>query len=120
MLILDIFLYLFFAWYFDAIIPNNNGVSKKWYFIFQLFKTSKREEIDTELTKSSLLYGTFDNSKISIENVTKIFTTGMFRNKKTVTALNSVSLTLSKGEIFGLLGLLQLFFFFQNSLWLKL
>ncbi|MCX7697932.1 MAG: ABC transporter ATP-binding protein [Candidatus Goldbacteria bacterium] len=40
---------------------------------------------------------------IKIDNIKKIYTGGLFRKRK-VTALNGVSLSIKKGEIFGILG----------------
>ena len=35
MIIIDIFIYAFIAWYIDAVFPGTYGVPKKWYFFIQ-------------------------------------------------------------------------------------
>ena len=125
MLFIDIFIYLFFGYYFQNVMPKDYGIRKPWYFLFKkIFCIKSKEQRynvkyqDGRITinnqeqedifgnepvndyfQSEDIYKDMINPKdcLRIKNCVKKFGDGKV-------AVNRVNLNLYKNEIFALLG----------------
>lgn len=120
MLTIDIFLYLFLAYYLDNVIPSEYGTKRKPWFIFQksfwvksrskFYKLSPTEGVnnqtfsvelpdnpDVELVSDEMKQRT----AVRIRNLEKIFSS---RGKKPVKAVDDFSLDIYEGQITAILG----------------
>ncbi|XP_026811930.1 ATP-binding cassette sub-family A member 3-like isoform X2 [Rhopalosiphum maidis] len=100
MFVIDCFLYGFFAWYIDSVMPGKFGVAKPFYFFCKWPKNKTENNVMVPISKSNsrLFEKPPDNYEvgISIQNLHKHF--GNFY------AVNGVNLDLYKGQITALLG----------------
>lgn len=120
MITVDIFLYLFLAYYLDNVIPSEYGTKRKPWFIFQksfwvktrskfyklsstegvdnqVFSTEAPENPDVELVSAEMKQRT----AVRIRNLEKIFSS---RGKKPVKAVDDFSLDIYEGQITAILG----------------
>ncbi|XP_060852919.1 phospholipid-transporting ATPase ABCA3-like isoform X2 [Rhopalosiphum padi] len=100
MFVIDCFLYGFFAWYIDSVMPGKFGVAKPFYFFCKWSKNKTENNVMVPISKSNsrLFEKPPDNYEvgISVQNLHKRF--GNFY------AVNGVNLDLYKGQITALLG----------------
>ncbi|XP_060873175.1 phospholipid-transporting ATPase ABCA3-like isoform X2 [Metopolophium dirhodum] len=100
MFVVDCFLYGFFAWYIDSVMPGQFGVAKPLNFLCKWSKNKTENNVMVPISKSSSrLFEKPPNNYevgISVQNLHKRF--GNFY------AVNGVNLDLYKGQITALLG----------------
>ncbi|XP_025190796.1 ATP-binding cassette sub-family A member 3-like isoform X2 [Melanaphis sacchari] len=100
MFVVDSFLYGFFAWYIDSVMPGKFGVAKPFNFFCKWPKNKTENNVMVPISKSNskLFEKPPDNYEvgISVQNLHKRF--GNFY------AVNGVNLDLYKGQITALLG----------------
>uniref|UniRef100_A0A8C2XHY4 P-type phospholipid transporter n=1 Tax=Cyclopterus lumpus TaxID=8103 RepID=A0A8C2XHY4_CYCLU len=92
MLYLDAFIYGTAAWYIEAVFPGEYGISRPWYFIFQInyWGGVPLEHIEPEPT--DLILG------VSVRNLVKIY------KKGAKLAVNHLNLKFYEGQITSFLG----------------
>uniref|UniRef100_A0A8C2XHM9 P-type phospholipid transporter n=1 Tax=Cyclopterus lumpus TaxID=8103 RepID=A0A8C2XHM9_CYCLU len=94
MLYLDAFIYGTAAWYIEAVFPGEYGISRPWYFIFQINYWGgvplEAEHIEPEPT--DLILG------VSVRNLVKIY------KKGAKLAVNHLNLKFYEGQITSFLG----------------
>ena len=114
MLLVDVFIYLFAAWYLDIVIPGATGTSRPWHFIFtdayhavvgkpttkpQYSPVPASEDLDQLVER--VPDGIAANRKaVEIQNLVKVFTT----RQGSKAAVDNLNLEIYAGEIFCLLG----------------
>jgi len=100
MFVVDCFIYGFFAWYIDSVMPGQFGVAKPLHFLCKWSKKKTENNVMVPISKSSSrLFEKPPNNfevGISVQNLHKRF--GNFY------AVNGVNLDLYKGQITALLG----------------
>ncbi|MSW63876.1 MAG: ATP-binding cassette domain-containing protein [Actinobacteria bacterium] len=95
MLCFDSCLFFFLAYVLEKFVPGN-GPTKSWGSIFGRICMSRKSSGCVEMEPLD-----FDGKNVQVRHLTKIFTTD---KKKAKVALKDVSLTMSAGQIFALLG----------------
>lgn len=113
MLSVDIFLYGFLAYYFDAIVPGEFGQQRSPFFIFSWlgFGGNRKPTAPDDLVKPDNSMPSPDvedrpaellgREAIKVQNLRKVFVSW---RKEPVVAVDGVSLTMHEGQIAALLG----------------
>ncbi|EEC08027.1 ABC transporter, putative [Ixodes scapularis] len=110
MLLFDIFLYGFLAYYFDAIIPGEFGQSRSPWFIFRCFAPWKAKEVHDKSAKSEIAPNAdvedrpaelLGREAIRIQDLRKVFHSW---RQEPVVAVDGISLCMHEGQIAALLG----------------
>ncbi|KAI9137956.1 hypothetical protein BKA69DRAFT_1094612 [Paraphysoderma sedebokerense] len=114
MLAVDVVLYMFLAWYFDAVVPSPHGASRPWYFMFtsipclrkRNYARLQHDNAYTTYVSLDINNMNADNEPVSEETETKlaIDIKGLRKTFGSKVALDGVSLKMYEGSIFGLLG----------------
>ncbi|KAG0417514.1 hypothetical protein HPB47_005542, partial [Ixodes persulcatus] len=110
MLLFDIFLYGFLAYYFDAVIPGEFGQSRSPWFIFRCFAPGKAKEAHDKSAKSEISPNAdvedrpaelLGREAIRIQDLRKVFHSW---RQEPVVAVDGISLCMHEGQIAALLG----------------
>lgn len=110
-LLLNIFIYSFFAWYISNIIPGEYGTGKKVYFIFMpsYWKPKQNQNQPIEEEEENFLSEPDEDgneAEIQLNSISKIYKKSIFSCNKnnSVNAVDKMSFSIQKGEVFALLG----------------
>eukprot|EP00002_Diphylleia_rotans_P030496 TRINITY_DN6270_c0_g1_i4.p1 TRINITY_DN6270_c0_g1~~TRINITY_DN6270_c0_g1_i4.p1 ORF type:complete len:1633 (-),score=415.86 TRINITY_DN6270_c0_g1_i4:245-5143(-) len=120
-LIFDIFLYAFLAWYLEEVLPREHGIRRKWYFIFQLSYWMPSYS-QGRASKGNMSYGPINDepeidentepvtteisarTTVSIKNLQKNFVVNTQGASIVKTAVNKLNLDMYENQITALLG----------------
>ncbi|CAN7984948.1 unnamed protein product, partial [Ixodes hexagonus] len=110
MLLCDIFLYGFLAYYFDAVVPGEFGQSRSPWFIFRLSSPCASKKAPVKQTKTDMTPNPdvedrpaelLGREAIRMQDLRKEFTSW---RKEPVVAVDGISLCMHEGQIAALLG----------------
>ncbi|KAI9140082.1 hypothetical protein BKA69DRAFT_1081761 [Paraphysoderma sedebokerense] len=114
MLAFDVLLYLFLAWYFDAVVPTPHGASRPWHFLFSRlpwFNKNRYARLNADPVHSNHIALNVTHINPDVESVSAetesrlaIEIKGLAKSFGSKVVLDGVNLKIYEGSIFGLLG----------------